>query len=307
MKEEIKEIAEKSFQSGIYKKNIHYIFKEDFDIREFQMAGLLSGSPGESSWIIQQAYRKIGSQMQVSKEVSNDLEHTDFGEASQIENINWVSKVIEVYFEDPRLPSILIANLNKKDLNDLFPKLEVGEACHNILALMQEGSDELEGKHLNLQLRPGMYNDFLETGDCPAMQGGFFSSPLSQSDNASICYMLHLALKVLVFASIPKFKPNTINSKKEMKIGGKPGVKGRPARPSFKVIYLPKVLSEKPSSFLLNQKNHEFLGRRGFLRHYFHPRFTFKKGTWDFIAPVKNPKTGKYPISLYRVRKPVIS
>jgi len=305
MKEEIKEIAEKSFQSGIYKKNIHYVFQEKINMDEFRMANILSGFPGASSWIIQQAYRKIGSQMQVSKEVSHDLEHTDFGEASEIENINWVSKVIEVYFEDPRLPTILIANLNKEDLNKLFPELEVEETCQNIIALMQEGSDQKTGAHLNLQLHPGMYKDFIETGECPSMNNGIFSSPHTPSDNASICYMLHLALKVLVFAYIPKFKPNTINSKKEMKIGGKPGVKGRPNRPALKVIYLPKVYNEKHSFSLLNSKNKEFLGRRGFIRFYRDNRWTFKKGTWDFIAPVKNPKTGKYPISLYRVRKPV--
>jgi len=303
MNNTIKELSEKAFVEGIYKKNIHYIYRPNADPEEFRMVKTLGGSPGMASWIIQQAYRKVGSQMHVSKEVSDDLQATDFSSASKIENVPWIAPVVEVYFEDPLLPTILVMKSHPTYLQEWFPQLEVNlESTEYISALMQEGSDELKAKMLSIQLKPSMYEAFLSEAEVPDMQHGFFSSALSQLDNSVMCYMLQLVLKVFAFSSIPAYKPVSI-TRKQMNKGGKPDVKGRPLRPAFRTAYLPKIIS--PSIHSDTNASREFHGRRGHIRWYNNERFVNKKGTWDFIQPVIDPATGKYPIrTLFKVRKP---
>lgn len=305
MNNTVKEIAEKAFAEGIYKKNIHYIYRPGANPDEFQMVKAMAGSPGMSSWIIQQAYRIVGSQMHVSKEVSDDLQATDFSEASKIENVPWIAPVVEVYFEDPSLPTILVMKTHPALLQEWFPQLDVDlESTEYITALMQEGSDELTSKMLSIQLKPSMYDAFLNNAEVPDMQHGYFSSALSEVDNNVMCYMIQLVLKVFAFSSIPAYKPVSI-TRKQMTKGGKPDVKGRPVRPAFRTSYLPKVISQPVHTDTGTGTEREFHGRRGHIRWYSNERFVNKKDTWDFIKPVADPTTGKYPTrTVFKVRKP---
>jgi hypothetical protein len=89
-----------------------------------------------------------------------------------------------------------------------------------------------------------------------------------------------------------------------MHYGGKPDVKGRPNRPSFRVVYLPSIVRPK-APVQTNGEGKDFRGRRGHIRWYHDERYVNRKGTWDFIQPIKDPKTGKYPEHMvYKVRKP---
>jgi len=286
----IKELAYGAFQSGIYKKNIHYLFDND-DSMQFMMVKQMAGSPGMTTWITQRAYSKAGIQIQVEKDVSLDLEATDFvAEAATVENVQWPSPVIELYFQDPKLPTILLMKTSPAQVAEWFPYLEVAlEAEWYITALIQEGSNEL-GKVLSVQLKPDMWDEFLTTGETEKMATGLMSYNLSEVDNASMSYMLNLALKVLALASIPGYKPTPM-SRKQMH-EGKPGVKGRPNMPSFLLSYgqaplAPPVRHETSGRL--------FKGRRGHIRWYMDPRYTNRRFTWDFIRPVRDPKTGKYP------------
>lgn len=303
MNNTVKEIAEKAFAEGIYKKNIHYIYRAGANPDEFQMVKTMAGSPGMSSWVIQQSYRIVGTQMHVAKEVSDDLQATDFSNASKIENVPWIAPVVEVYFEDPLLPTILVMKTNPTLLQKWFPQLEVDlEDTEYITALMQEGSDELTSKMLSIQLKPSMYEAFLNNAEVPDMKYGFYSSALSEVDNNVMCYMIHLVLKVFAFSSIPTYKPVSI-TRKQMNKGGKPDVKGRPFRPAVRTAYLPNVISASISTGTGTER--EFHGRRGHIRWYNDDRFVNKKGTWDFIQPVVDPTTGKYPTrTIFKVRKP---
>lgn len=241
------DIALAAFRAGVYKKNIHYIFKEGANPEEFRMAKALAGSPGMANWVIQQAHRIVGVQMQVAKDVSTDLVATDFGDAANIENIPWPAPVVELYFEDPLLPTILLMKSTPDQLRNWFPQLEIGiEEPHYITALMQEGNDPETSTQLSLQLNPSMYESFLMRGEAVEMAVGLFSARLSDQDNFAMAYMLNLALKVFVFASIPEYRAKPITTKDmTRKFGGKPNVQGRPARPTVRLEYLPKVILPK--------------------------------------------------------------
>ncbi len=302
MNSNVAETAIKALHQGIYKKNIHYLFKTPIDVREFEMVKAMAGSPGQSSWMIQQAHRMVGIQMHVSKQVSDDLLASDFSQASKVENVPWMSEVIEVYFEDPLLPTILVMKTSPEKVQKWFPQLHVGlKEKEYISACMQEGSG-MDGRLLSLQLKPDMYDAFLTKGETETMdRSSIFSVDLSEQDNCSISFMMNLVLKVFAFASIPNYKPKPL-TKKQMYFGGKPEVKGRPQRPSFKTDYLPSTVYPKQTPSTPSE-GREFHGRRGHIRWYHSEKFVNRKGTWDFIKPSIDPSTGKYPERhLFKVR-----
>jgi hypothetical protein len=305
MNPKVKEIAERAIRSGVYKKNIHYLYEPGARTSELALAQILGGTAGQSGWIIQQVQMAYGKQLHVSKQVSDDLLATDFTEASKIENVPWPATSVEVYFEDPLLPTILVMKSSPDELEKLL-RLDLSELKSEeyITALMQAGNDVWGDTQLNLQLNPPLYETFLNEGEVPPMnQDAVFSSALNEQDNFTLCYMLHLALKVFVFSSIPTYKPISIG-RKQMSHGGKPGVKKRPDRPAVRVDYLPKVIQERRLS-IPSDESHTFKGRRGHIRYYKSDVFVNRKGTWDFLPPVANPHTGKYPErSVIRVRKP---
>jgi hypothetical protein len=125
-------------------------------------------------------------------------------------------------------------------------------------------------------------------------------TPLEIEERKVLQFMALLAYKVLVFASIPQFRPKE-TSKKELHFGGKPGVCGRPRRPMFKVLYLPSQRKEKEDYRRAeNGAHHEFKGRRGFFRFYQDERFVSLKGQRRFIPPVPGPD-GAYPKRKFKV------
>jgi hypothetical protein len=264
----------------------------------------MGGFSGVSGWISQQTYYTDGVQMQVSKQVTNDLLATDFSSAAKIENVPWISPSVEVYFEDPMLPTVLVLKTSPKELTEMYPHIPLQMDLTNpeyISVLMQEGRAG-DRQQLHIQLRPELYERFLAYGEAPTMIGGDVSFSLEPKDSASICYMLHLVLKVFAFASIPAYKPTPL-TRKQMHYGGKPGVKNRPDRPSMRICYLPTIIRPKPPEPEPGDSK-EFNGRRGHIRWYMNDRFVNRKGTWDFIRPIQDPKTGKYPQCLYKIRKP---
>ncbi len=86
---EAETLAFDAFKKGIYAKNIEYGYSRNADVRELEMMKRIAGSPGQSSWLIQQAHNKLGVQMQVAKEVSDDLLASDFAPASKLDDIPW--------------------------------------------------------------------------------------------------------------------------------------------------------------------------------------------------------------------------
>jgi hypothetical protein len=290
MNEEVIKLAEQAIRDQIYKKNISYFFRGTRE--EFDYTKRLAGSAGMSAWMLMVSYQKAGSQLHVSKAVSDDLIASEFSGAASVADVHWPSSVMEIYFEDPLLPTILMMKSQKEQIEQWIPFVEVEATGEFITAAMQEGSGVEHAQVLSIRLHPSQYNDFLATGTIENMPLATLSHELSPRDNAVLCYMMHLVFKVFAFASIPRFAPVRL-SRKEMHFGGKPGVKGRPERPSFRVVYLPRITYPKTEP--VTTSAHEFLGRIGHIRWYKAERYVNRKGTWDFIPPVPNPKTGKYP------------
>lgn len=305
MNPQVQQLALEGIRKLIYKKNIHFIWGPQLNVEEFHFVKTFAGNTGISAWVIQKAYHRFGTQIQVSKAVSDDLLATDFSLTCKIEDIPWPSSVVEVYFEDPLMPSIILMKSTPDLTRKWFPSFDFNfQANEYIIALMQEGSDPATSKQLSLQMRPEMYAEFLENASIQSMETGVFSSQLSDVDNAIICFTLHLALKAFVFASIPQYKPTPL-TRKMMHKGGKPGVQGRPNKPSFRVDYLPKVIHTPMVKIPVTEKGKEFRGRRGHIHWYRSERFVNRKGTWDFIQPIADPHTGKYPErSIIKIRKP---
>lgn len=299
------DLAMKAFQDGVYAKNITYGFSPKADLEEFEYVRRLGGSPGQSAWMTQQMYHRVGIQYQVQKEVSDEMMETDFSEGSRLEDIPWPAPAIEMYFEDPKLPTILLMKTSPQYIESTIPGITVAlKEPEYLTALMQEGTDPVHHAALSLQLHPGMYKQFLDTAETEKMDDmGAFNSSLNERDHASISYMLNLAIKVLVFASLPRFKPAPIG-RKQMHFGGKPDVRGRPQRPAFRTFYAPNVrylsngTDKKPGESGIKR---EFRGRRGYWVYYKHERYTLRRGTWDYI-PRTEVSSEKIP-TVVKVRK----
>ena len=298
---DIQPIAFDAFRRRAYSKNIHYVFGPAEDLDEFAKIKVLGGNAGQSSWMIQQCYRKVGVQMQVNREVSGDLMGTDFGNQAKVDNVPWVAPAVEVYFEDPLLPTVLLMKASPSDIMGWLPGLSTEHWPDHrefLTVLMQQG-----GMFLSLQLKPEMYDDFLLSGNTLKMETGLLGAELDDQDNASLAFMVNLVLKVFAFSSIAQYKPVAV-SRKQMHWGGKSGVCGRPERPSVRTQYLPVVIRPKLAT-PTGEGTREFYGRRGHLHWYKSARFVHRQGTWDFMQPIVDPHTGKYPErSLLKVRKP---
>lgn len=309
--DEIEEIALRSFRGGVYSKNIEYSFSPNADLRELKMLQQMAGAPGLSAWIIQQAYRKIGSQLHVQKEVSDDLRASDLPQSVRLQDIVWPSRCVEMYFEDPLLPTVLLMKIYPAELGKLFPGMSVNlPAEEYTTALIQEGNG-LRGRFLSLQIRPEQYQLFMDEARVNTMRDkgtGLFTHELNEQDHASLCYLLHLCMRVFAFASIPHMRPAPI-TRKQMHYGGKPDVRGRPNRPAFRALYLPNIKyqfageNERGGSGEGDGTHRSFRGRRGHFRFFRSDYFVNKKGGWTLIRPVP-AKDGTYPTRKMYVRKP---
>lgn len=304
-RDEIESIALQAFKKGVYAKNLEYGFSTDANLEEFHAFKRIAGAPGMAAWLVQQIYRKRGSQLQVQKEVSDDLLASDFPLSSRIQDIIWPAECVELYFEDPAIPTILLGKIIPDELPSMFPGLHADlQASEYVSAMIQEGTG-MGSKYLNIQLRPEQYDAFMLAGEVDTMKDkgiGVFTHDLNDQDHASLCILIHLAMKVFAFASIPHLKPVPI-SRKSMRFGGKPDVRGRPPRPASRVLYLPNVQYEYAGGGGGASGEHRaFHGRRGHFRFFHSERFVNKRGLWTLIRPVP-AKDGTFPTRM-KVRKP---
>jgi hypothetical protein len=306
---EAETLAIDAFNKGIYAKNIEYGYSKNADIREFELVKRMAGSPGQSSWLIQQAHNKLGVQMQVSKEVTDDLLLSDFAPASKMEDIPWPAQVVELYFEDPKLPSILLMKATPSDVARWFPDLEVGiKEKEYITGMLQEGTGN-NAKVLSLQLKPSMYDHFINESETEAMTDlSYLNKSLNAQDNATFAVLMRLAMKVFAFASIPHLRPQPV-MRKDMTWGGKAEVKGRPNRPSFRCVYLPNIRTFDskepfPNNSEVHGQKHDFNGRRGHFRYFHNERFTHMRNRWTYIRPIPGPDGTVPRVNVMKVRKP---
>lgn len=117
---------------------------------------------------------------------------------------------------------------------------------------------------------------------------------------------LEQAFKVLAFASVPMLKPRSISKNtKLLKKLKRQGSAIPSAGAMFRVVNLPHEVYEqqKKSFYASNGGKGLQNGRAGGLVYYKHERYTNKRFTWGFRAPVPNKK-GVLPKVAYKIKNP---
>ena len=113
-----------------------------------------------------------------------------------------------------------------------------------------------------------------------------------------------LIFKVLVYAAVPRCRPAK-SSQIDLHYGrsqihpqSKPGFKGRPVTPIYRVVSLPAHVHQAAHDGEGDGGNRRFLGRRGHFHYYRHKRFTHRQGTFDYFPEI----TAESVKTIYKVR-----
>jgi len=116
---------------------------------------------------------------------------------------------------------------------------------------------------------------------------------------------LEQAFKVLAFASVPMLKPQSISkNKKLLKKLKREGSAIPNSGAMFRVVNLPhEVYEQQKKSFYAKGSKGLENGRAGGLVYYKHERYTTKRFTWGFRAPVPD-KNGNLPKVAYKIKNP---
>jgi hypothetical protein len=251
-----------------------------------------------------------GSQLRVSQEVSYDLEHSDI-EVPDFSAIALPSKSIEFVFDDPALPGFLFQCISSWDLINLLipgfrlytPDFFEGLAHENaerIRLVFSANSNRREYNHMFLL--PDSINQYAKREiDLPTNKDDDYEFELTENEEVDMRYMAVLAFKVLLFASIPQYKPLVRTAPITKKDGAKPGFNFRPTRPTFTVTYLPRQRQEAQAQGD-SAKKINFKGRIGTFRTYRDDRFVNMKGKTIYLAPIPAPD-GTMPKRVFRVIK----
>jgi len=223
-----------------------------------------------------------GEQIVVDKQVSDDLAQTDLIDI-KFEELPILHDSLEFYFNDPQLGTFLLNTTKPKNLTDVID------------IYYEKEQDNHKKCIFNYQTKDSLYTHIIRgTGSLTK------ASLLDVNSHLEDVYdMLFLCFKVLIYASIPKLKPKRI-SKKELRFGGKPKVKGRPHLPINRVVYLPREqIIDGQGMTERTDKKYNFYGRRGFMRTYRHERYTKMRGKIQYMPPI--PPKDEKPKTTYKV------
>lgn len=288
--------------TGGYRKNINFIRMNDV------INPLYMDSLSVNAWLLHRVYHKAGIQLQVEKVVSDELIATDFKGTCSVSDIPWLAPAIEVYFEDPLLPSILLGRFTVQQVRDLSgfsATFRNSPKDEELMTFLLECDSEPKQTFVHALETVPNCEHFLRSGELPVPNLlGPKSTELTQDENNDLRAMVNLALKVLVFASTPVHLKTPL-TRKTMRHGGKPGVHDRPPRPAFRITYLPHVIREKHPAEA-NGVGRDFHGHIGYIRWYRHERFVHRRGTWDYVRPAVDPATGEFPKRQFKVIKPLL-
>lgn len=246
-----------------------------------------------------------GAQVWVSKEVSDDLSASDISDPD-FASIPLLAPSMEFVFEDPKLPSFLLFENALDRLGQLMPVNIVNRRPDGQRAMLNLYASTAQvkegGAMINLPVES--FNDFArgENVHFPT-HVGFLD--LTDEDLRQLSAMALLAFKVLFFASIDQFKPESTRKQPTRSQGGKAGFRNRPTTVRKVVQYLPRQRQEARSGHAEESgSTRSFLGRRGHLRTFRSERFKNVRGTRIFIAPVPG-RDGTVPSrKQFKVRRP---
>ena len=243
--------------------------------------------------------RLYGVQYVVQKRVTDDLAHASVGNV-KFSDIAWPSTSMEVYFEDPAIPTLLIQRMNERLFRELcrdWPiTTEPAPKEYEVISV----TVQLPGAELHICYSPSEIGKWLVEGNTYRLPRDKGYVDMSEQEEQGLRDLTMLAYKVLVYASVPQLAPKVVG-KKELRNGGKPGVHGRPACPIFHVVDLPRQYRESKEA-TTKQTTKKFRGRHGHFHHFRSECFVNKKGTFDYWPPVLGPD-GTLPKIKYRVKK----
>ncbi len=250
-------------------------------------------------------HQELGAQVWVSKQVSDDLLASDM-DTPDFEDIVWPAESLEFYFEDRDLATVLLVNDAE---NLLFKWIEktVGDV------VMINEFKPLVSILLQQKLPEGiaMTSSAVTPQDIRLFCDQDLPMPvadmeLDDQEDAAVRFMASLACKVLMLASIPKFRPQPTWDQPTKKEGGKAGHLNRPKLPRYVVKYLPEHLQERAAHARKVRQEAEaagkvFRGRNGHMRKYRDDRYVNMKGKQQFIFPVPGPD-GTLPKRKFKVK-----
>lgn len=272
--------VEKDLRSGRFVRDLTYYGKPITDkiVVGFER---VAGQTGVICLFGEALHKKRGVQMRVAKEVSDDMLLSDLGEL-RFDEICWPAASVEMFFEDPQLPTMLLGKTDGHELESLIgPGVEIhGDKEPRIMVRLEKK----DGVCLVFNLKEPLWHKMFILGEPVPIAG---SMQLEMSEEAAMNMMMKLAFKVFAYAAMVKYKPETVSVVTKA-MGGKSGFKNRPHRPAVRVVYLPSLHTLRES------EPHDPTGktvtpheRRGYFRMYRHQRYINMIGKTQFIAPVK--------------------
>jgi len=227
-------------------KNITYPNLDDLIVMVGEQV-LISPKMQEMSEEQQHAYKLMflqktrGSQLFIKKEVTDELSKTDIHDI-QFKDINFVFDTAELFFEDANISTIIMSSFfDKKNKKNIIRGISLLWTTKN-----KDGFENAEiviysENQFNKAMANNNYSPDLYNAMEPEYRVEYTQDEIIESKTRVVQY-IRLVAKVLLFISIPEYKAIPI-TKKDIKRQCKPGVKNRPNRPMFKVIYVPSIIN----------------------------------------------------------------
>lgn len=272
-------------------RDLSWVAFENEPFSNRMLAGMegINGTPGLLCYVGQHYHLKVGIQLQVEKAVSDDLLRSDLSPETTFEDVPWPAPSVELYFEDPHIPTCLVQRWDTDKVMAAVPVRLRDRPSRFVLSCEKRG-----GQACTLALEASMWPD-LVADRVPAQEDAPFA--LETDEQLAVNALARLAVKVMAYASLPLCQPQVL-TRKMMHHGGKAGVRGRPARPASRVLYVQAAGREREPSH--NPGRRLFLGRRGHFRFFRSEYFKTRRGQWTYIAPVPGPD-GAVPPPTYRL------
>jgi hypothetical protein len=275
-------------------KDFRYMY--EIDLREVpsdilqksrHLATATGGPTGLGSFI--KATRLLeGTLVIVDQNLSRDLEISNvFGD---LKDIIWPADCIEMRFQDPTLPSIMMISQRMHSNQD------------GVAFLV----DAKDGASLTLSMPESEWREYILGQKQDVMMGHTtpYDMGLDKKESDAIRYMATLALKVLAYSSIPQHKPEPVVTKDQRKAAGihPKHFNPRLQKKILVVKYLPRIIKEREDKlFNPTGKTHQFLGRIGVLRFYKDDRYTHMKNKWQWLPPIQPPEGVKVIVKVRKV------
>jgi hypothetical protein len=289
--------------TSAYLKNPDYTTVDGLDKTVLHHLLRRVGSTAFLDCVLKERFREEGAQLRVAKEVSDALIDADFHTSVTFQDIPWPKRVLEVYFDDPTIPTFLMAKLPWAEITQTFAHLGFVPDIRRALSSQQNPQDEIcflgllslgNGEASVITLAAETWDAFLR-GELKQLDHRLAVDALEGGVGRELC---SLALRVLAYASIPQAVATPL-TRKQMQAGGKAGIKGRPDRPNIRVVYLPRTYFEDGSA-KDKPKGGTVEYRAAHLRYFRHERFVNMKGKFVFVRAVGTPPAAS---TNYRVVK----